>query len=196
LTPSTLRDNSDFPKEMLFGGSDEQEKARAPKEAIAPAQPAADLDARTAATEVEGFPVELGDVTLIAPDSMRDDQKLAETMLSPLSDADVVEFDVSLTDSVFLGQPMMSPEFDVGSINLDLAAPPVGEATMVATGITPASPAPDAQWEEVNTKLDLAKAYEEMGDLEGSRELLQEVMAEGPPELVEQAKAILARIGE
>lgn len=33
--------------------------------------------------------------------------------------------------------------------------------------------------EEVATKLDLAKAYEEMGDLEGARELLQEVLKEG-----------------
>jgi pilus assembly protein FimV len=48
----------------------------------------------------------------------------------------------------------------------------------------------------VNTKLDLAKAYEEMGDLEGARELLEEVVGEGPVDLVEQARAILARIGE
>jgi len=53
----------------------------------------------------------------------------------------------------------------------------------------------DAQWEEVNTKLDLAKAYEEMGDLEGARELLQEVVSEGPVDLVEQARTILGRIG-
>ena len=44
-----------------------------------------------------------------------------------------------------------------------------------------AEPRPrDALWEEANTKLDLAKAYEEMGDLEGARELLQEVVGEGP----------------
>jgi pilus assembly protein FimV len=48
----------------------------------------------------------------------------------------------------------------------------------------------------VSTKLDLAKAYEEMGDLEGARELLQEVSLEGPPDLVEQAREILGRIGE
>jgi len=53
----------------------------------------------------------------------------------------------------------------------------------------------DARWQEVATKLDLAKAYEEMGDLEGARELLQEVLGEGPVDLVEQAKTILGRIG-
>jgi pilus assembly protein FimV len=33
-----------------------------------------------------------------------------------------------------------------------------------------------------------------MGDLEGARELLQEVIGEGSPDLVEQAQAILDRI--
>ena len=45
--------------------------------------------------------------------------------------------------------------------------------------------------EEVATKLDLAKAYEEMGDLEGARELLQEVIKEG-----DGARWSKARYGE
>lgn len=49
--------------------------------------------------------------------------------------------------------------------------------------------------EEVSTKLDLAKAYEEMGDFEGARELLQEVMKEGDASHREKAQAILTKIG-
>jgi len=49
--------------------------------------------------------------------------------------------------------------------------------------------------EEVATKLDLAKAYEEMGDLEGARELLQEVMKEGDVTQRESAKNLLSKIG-
>ena len=49
--------------------------------------------------------------------------------------------------------------------------------------------------EEVTTKLDLAKAYEEMGDLEGARELLQEVVKEGDASQREKAQAILSKIG-
>lgn len=49
--------------------------------------------------------------------------------------------------------------------------------------------------EEVATKLDLAKAYEEMGDLEGARELLQEVVKEGDAGQQEKAQALLAKIG-
>lgn len=50
--------------------------------------------------------------------------------------------------------------------------------------------------EEVATKLDLARAYEEMGDLEGARELLQEVLKEGDTAQQEKAQAVLAKIGQ
>ena len=126
-----------------------------------------------------------------------DDQPVLETPVSPAADNDL-EFDVNLTDSVFLGQPMIPSDFDIGSINLDLGAEPATDQA-AEEAAEPEFYQPvehDAQWEEVNTKLDLAKAYEEMGDLEGARELLQEVVGEGTNDLVEQAQAILARIGE
>jgi FimV-like protein len=49
--------------------------------------------------------------------------------------------------------------------------------------------------EEVTTKLDLARAYEEMADFEGARELLHEVLKEGDATQRETAQAILAKIG-
>jgi len=138
-----------------------------------------------------------------------DDSKLSDTVVNTaVVDSDSLEFDVKLTDSMFLGQPMGTQEFDIGSINLDLSEP---EAAPVAPAeVKPASaemapldaplaeaeaPVHNEHWEEVNTKLDLAKAYEEMGDLEGARELLQEVVGEGSVDLVEQARTILGRIG-
>ncbi|MCB1943118.1 MAG: pilus assembly protein [Candidatus Accumulibacter sp.] len=45
--------------------------------------------------------------------------------------------------------------------------------------------------EEVATKIDLARAYQEMGDLEGARELLQEVLKEGDAAQRETAQTIL-----
>jgi pilus assembly protein FimV len=132
-----------------------------------------------------------------------DDPALAATSVNPGGVDDSLEFDVKLTDSVFLGQPMTPPDFDIGSINLDLSAEPeaaasaaVEEAGADEPATAVAGGAHDAAWEEANTKLDLAKAYEEMGDLEGARELLQEVIGEGPGDLVEQARAVLGRIGE
>ncbi len=141
-----------------------------------------------------------------------DDSKFSDTVVNAgVVDTDALEFDVKLTDSMFLGQPMGTPEFDIGSINLDLATPPAaasfGEETLVhaaapsldepmMASLPTSAPVKNEQWEEVNTKLDLAKAYEEMGDLEGARELLQEVLGDGPVDLVEQARTILGRIGE
>lgn len=48
--------------------------------------------------------------------------------------------------------------------------------------------------DEVGTKLDLARAYIDMGDLDGAREILDEVMAEGSDEQRTQANSMLGRI--
>ncbi len=122
---------------------------------------------------------------------------LTSTVVNPDGLAGDMDFDVKLSDSVFLGQPMMNSDFDMDAINLDLSVPPSAPSAApaaAAEGVA-AEPEKDAHWEEVNTKLDLAKAYEEMGDLEGARELLQEVLGEGSADLVAQAQEILGRIG-
>jgi len=151
-------------------------------------------------------PEPLSDQGLEAEPLTMDAPDLVNTIVNPMAlDADDMDFDVKLSDSVFLGQPMMPSEFDIGSINLDLSADspdsvaepvdlpaPAGFAEVAEEA---AADVHDAQWEEVNTKLDLAKAYEEMGDLEGARELLQEVLNEGSGDLLAQAQSILARIG-
>jgi pilus assembly protein FimV len=130
-------------------------------------------------------------------------------------DTDSLEFDVRLTESTVLGQPMSPSSFDMTAINLDLdepkAAAPAPQMapdagfdvaqmeTVVNPSLATAEPemafeAIDAN-EEVTTKLDLAKAYEEMGDLEGARELLQEVLKEGNAGQQDAARAILERVG-
>lgn len=52
----------------------------------------------------------------------------------------------------------------------------------------------DAHWYDVQTKFDLAKAYEEMGDKAGARQILGEVIREGDAEQQAQAKSLLARL--
>lgn len=49
--------------------------------------------------------------------------------------------------------------------------------------------------DENATKLDLAKAYIDMGDSEGARDILQEVMSEGNPQQQQEAKQLLAQVG-
>jgi len=62
------------------------------------------------------------------------------------------------------------------------ATPPVGEGQA------------SAQWDETATKLDLAKAYIDMGDAEGARSILQEVMTEGNESQKKQAQDLSAQI--
>ena len=53
----------------------------------------------------------------------------------------------------------------------------------------------DGQWHDAATKLDLAKAYQEMGDVEGAREILQEVLHEGDDKQKTEAQTLLAKLG-
>ena len=89
-------------------------------------------------------------------------------------------------------KPMPAPPsaapaaLDLSSISLDLDAPGESPAPTTST---------DPKWQEVATKLDLAKAYEEMGDKDGARELLNEVMKEGDSAQQGQAKQMLSSLG-
>lgn len=47
------------------------------------------------------------------------------------------------------------------------------------------------QWQEVETKLDLAKAYQEMDDKEGAKEMLEEVIRDGDEKQKKAAKKML-----
>ena len=76
---------------------------------------------------------------------------------------------------------------DLSEISLDLSTP--GETPAAGAG------ADDPKWQEVATKLDLAKAYEEMGDKDGARELLNEVVREGDAAQQAQANQMLSKIG-
>ena len=53
----------------------------------------------------------------------------------------------------------------------------------------------ELELDEVGTKLDLARAYVEMGDKEGAREILNEVLAEGSDKQKSDAKGMLSSLG-
>ncbi len=139
----------------------------------------------------------------------------------PEVDGQAMDFDLGIGAPDFTDESLPVSDFDLGAINLDLSVKPNSDLADLPSEATelgdlaslgmPSEPAADdiaptdfeepafdvphdAQWEEVNTKLDLAKAYEEMGDLEGARELLQEVIGDGPTDLVAQAQSILGRM--
>jgi pilus assembly protein FimV len=73
---------------------------------------------------------------------------------------------------------------DLSEINLNLDAPvsaPVEEVK-------------DARWQDVATKLDLARAYQEMGDASGAREILEEVLNEGDAQQRAAAEVMLQQL--
>lgn len=49
--------------------------------------------------------------------------------------------------------------------------------------------------DEMDTKLDLARAYMDMGDPEGARSILEEVIEEGAPDHQERARSLLDKVG-
>ena len=59
----------------------------------------------------------------------------------------------------------------------------------------PAAEVKDEHWHEVATKLDLARAYQEMGDATGAREILDEVLHEGDEGQREAAQTLLDQLG-
>jgi len=80
------------------------------------------------------------------------------------------------------------PDLKLDDISLNFDEPPKTE--------TAAAPAADGgvkddRWYDVQTKFDLAKAYQEMGDKDGAREILQEVIKEGDAGQQAEAKALL-----
>jgi pilus assembly protein FimV len=73
----------------------------------------------------------------------------------------------------------------LSTINLDL-----GETASTGSG----AGGSDAQLQEVATKIHLAKAYQEIGDSDGARELLNEVIAEGNAAQQAEARQMLAAL--
>ena len=101
---------------------------------------------------------------------------------------------------------------DLGDFKIDLPSlegldtrPAIDEGPMIgesagdlglAAAETAVAPAVDSsRWQEMATKLDLASAYEEIGDKEGARELLEEVLKGGDTAQQQKARSMLAKIG-
>ena len=80
-------------------------------------------------------------------------------------------------------------------LDMDMtAAAPDAKPAAAEAGAVPADAAQQQRWDEAATKLDLARAYIDMGDADGARSILEEVMAEGNPEQKKQAQNLVAQI--
>jgi len=162
-------------------------------------------DDKQAAFDMSATVVQSDDVDPDADDTVMDLEKTS-------FDADLLDFDFDLETPV--GGDAVSAEpagMDLTSIDLDLepsederAAPETAAESEAAPeavkeGEVPPSAAPAEPEGEINheveTKLELARAYDEMGDKEGALELLNEVLAEGGPAQQAAARTLIEKLG-
>ena len=83
------------------------------------------------------------------------------------------------------------PEIDLSGLSLTFDETPkdaAGAGAAKAAG-------KDEHWYDVQTKFDLAKAYQEMGDKDGAREILQEILKEGDAGQKAEAQKLLESLG-
>lgn len=96
-----------------------------------------------------------------------------------------LNIDTTITESLDMGHASGSEGDGLGAIGLDLSPSTIsGPITM--------SGAASSQWQEMASKLDLASAYVEIGDKEGARELLEEVINGGDAAQQQRARELLA----
>lgn len=108
-----------------------------------------------------------------------------------------VDFDLELDSAPVAGpavanEPALPQTPGLAEIDLSLDAEEVSPVEVDVAAAAESSVVPDDP--EVATKLELAQAYEEMGDREGARELLNEVLSEGSPAQQAQARARLDQL--
>lgn len=95
--------------------------------------------------------------------------------------------DFPTTEIVAKAAPALAvPEMDLSGISLEMDDKKPGHET---------APQDKGElWQEVATKLDLAKAYQEMGDGVGAREILDEVLREGDDDQQQMAQELIRQI--
>lgn len=122
------------------------------------------------------------------------DLKLGDSHVAPhLGDAPAGRGDLS-SINLDLGQSADSGMMDLERTMLAVPGSMDSLATNILGGVGHGAGGGNALEQAVATKLDLAKAYEEMGDAEGARDLLQEALVEGTDAQKAAAGAMLAKL--
>ena len=136
---------------------------------------------------------DIDDATAIASGAHEDVTQIArrdeETAVLPRADDGTAEVPDGTSATSIL------PKFDFGDIDLDIGAPsdaadssPTERDTRKSEQMSQLEP---VTMSEVGTKLDLARAYMDMGDPDGARNILQEVLAEGSASQKQEARRLI-----
>ena len=174
----------------------------------APAAPAVEAVAAPAADMSMDFGLDLPAEVAAAP--------LPQVSSDPLADLDLMDFDIpavpepskaaATAEDLSLDHDFNAPataapaapapaEFDLSGIDLDLSPSSAPSAAPAAAPAAVNEEQLSALHMEMDTKLDLAIAYQEIGDKEGARELLDEVLRGGSDDQVAKANAMRAALG-
>jgi pilus assembly protein FimV len=142
-----------------------------------------------------------------APEPAANEQTTPATeMEDPLFDLDTMDFGLPAATPApvetaeyaphdMLEPAKVEPSFDLGGFDLDLPGENAQTLPAFETVTADAAPAEmSAAHMEMETKLDLAIAYQEIGDKEGARELLEEVIKGGNSDQVSKANAMRAQL--
>jgi pilus assembly protein FimV len=136
-------------------------------------------------------PLDLGETSAVPPVS--DDLELPE------------DFDLSLADEIETDQASQAFATEIDDVNAELERlsqnlehPPLDEPRFTAEDAAALDDEPDFDFmsgtDEAATKLDLARAYIDMGDADGARDILDEVVTEGDDGQKSEAREMLSRL--
>ncbi|MCY1398145.1 hypothetical protein D9M71_131710 [compost metagenome] len=107
------------------------------------------------------------------------------------------DFDLSLSEDSSFASELDDVNAELDRLSQSLEQPPLATPTFTAQD---AAAADDLEFDylsgtdEAATKLDLAQAYIDMGDNEGARDILDEVLKEGDDKQRQEAKEMLSRL--
>ena len=101
-----------------------------------------------------------------------------------------LDFDLNLPSSSVSSVNIPAQDLSSISLDLDSGKPAASPASFESIAADPAT----ARQQEMATKLDLAAAYQEIGDREGAKELLEEVVRGGDPQQQSRAQKLLEGI--
>jgi FimV-like protein len=142
--------------------------------------------AESALDEVE-FEFDLSEEEPEAAQAASEVPEAFEFKVAPVSAPSVAQSEPALELETFEFIPSDNDDgFDFGSLSFD-------EDDAKAADAKESVYTPRTNIDECDTKIDLAVAYEAMGDVDGAIEILDEVIAEGKPAQIEEAQQLKAK---
>ena len=166
-------------------------------------------DVSTTLSEPEALDFDFNPKTTISRAAERLPNPINETAkpAKSLASLDLPSLDLGSKSTAFAGDPITDFSIDLPALEQLTGTGKHGTrstlekshttnfdfgTTAIATPVSAGTQS--AAWQEMATKLDLASAYEEIGDKDGARELLDEVVKGGDQVQQQKARGMLAKI--